>query len=253
VAAGYVTPVILGLVDGRRVGRLIRAVRQHRGSTQAEVAAEAGVSQSSVARVERGDLSAVSFVTLERVAAALEVTLRLESSWRGGDGDRLIDSEHAAVVEGVVSDLRAAGWEVLLEYTFNHYGERGSVDVLGWHVGSRALVIIEVKSRLTDLQDLLASLGRKIRIVPGLVSAERGWDATMVGRVVVMPGTTANRTIVGRHRAIFDSSFPGRAADARAWMRHPVPPGLAAIWFVSPSRLMTRTRVARVRSVRHRS
>lgn len=210
----------------------------------------AGVSQSAVARVERGDLTAVALETAERVAAALDITLRLEARWHGGDGDRLIDREHAAVVELVVSDLQAAGWDVLLEYTFNHYGERGSVDAIGWHAPSGALLIVEVKSRLTDLQDLLASLGRKIRIVPNLLVGERGWDPVSVGRLVVMPGSTANRGVVERHRAIFDASFPGRAADVRRWLRDPRDPALAAVWFVSSSRVMTGTRVRRVRKAR---
>ena len=80
----------------------------------------AGVSQSAITRVERGSLTLVTLEIAERVAAALDITLRLDSRWHGGDGDRLIDREHASVVEVVVSELRAAGWEVLLEYTFNH-------------------------------------------------------------------------------------------------------------------------------------
>lgn len=199
----------------------------------------AGVSQSAVARVERGDLTAITLETAERVAAALDITLRLDSRWRGGDGDRLIDREHASVVEVVVSELRAVGWEVLLEYTFNHYGERGSVDVIGWHAPSGTLVIVEVKSRLTDLQDLLASLGRKIRIVPDLLDRECGWKPASVGRMVVMPGWTANRAVVDRHRAIFDASFPGRAVDVHRWLRNPRDPSLAAVWFVSSSRVLT--------------
>ena len=42
-------------------------------------------------------------------------------SWRGGALDRLLDERHAALV-GVTSrdDLRATGWQVELEVTFNH-------------------------------------------------------------------------------------------------------------------------------------
>jgi len=210
----------------------------------------AGVSQSAVTRVERGDLTVITLKTAERVAAALDITLRLDPRWHGGDGDRLIDREHASVAEVVVSELRAVGWEVLLEYTFNHYGERGSVDVIGWHAPSKTLLIVEVKSRLTDLQDLLASLGRKGRIVPDLLERERGWKAASVGRMVVMPGWTANRAVVERHRAIFDVSFPGRAVDVHRWLRNPRGPALAAVWFVSSSRVVTRTRVRRVRKAR---
>jgi len=237
-------------MDGSRVGRLTRAVRIQRGLRQADVGRLSGVSQRSVARVEQGDLGSVSLETVERVAAVLGITLRLDARWQGGDGDRLVDREHAAVVDLVVSELRRVGWEVEIEYTFNHFGERGSVDVVGWHGLSGSLVIVEVKSRLTDLQDLLASLGRKIRIVPDRLAEDRGWESVRVGRVIALPGSTANRGVVDRHRAIFDASFPGRASGVRRWLRAPDGSGLAAVWFVSPSRVATRTRPRRVRARR---
>lgn len=244
---------IIRSMDGTYVGRLARAVRVDRGLTQAQVGRLAGVSQRTVARVEHGDLHGVSLDAIERVTAGLGIRLRLEARWQGGDGDRLLDREHAAVVGMVVAELRRLGWEVLLEYTFNHYSERGSVDVVGWHAPTGSLVIIEVKSRLHDLQDLLASLGRKIRIVPGRLRDERGWEPARVGRVVALPGTTSNRAVIDRHRAIFDTSFPARAGSLRRWLRGPSGDGVAAVWFVSSSRVLTATRPHRVRSSRSRN
>ena len=65
-------------------------------------------------------------VPLDAVAAALDVTVYLDARWDDGDVDRLIDRAHARIVEHVVRSLRASGWEVLVEYGFNHYGDRGS-------------------------------------------------------------------------------------------------------------------------------
>ena len=237
-------------MDGTRIGRLTRAVRIQRRLTQADVGRLAGVSQRSVTRVEQGDLRSISLDKVERVAAALGISLRLDARWRGGDGDRLIDREHAAVVDLIVSELRRRGWDVELEYTFNHFGERGSVDVIGWHAASRSLLIVEAKSTLTDLQDLLGSMGRKLRIVPDRLAEERGWESVRVGRLIALPGSTANRGIVERHHAIFDASFPARASAARRWLRAPDGPGLAAVWFVSPSRVATPTRPRRVHARR---
>lgn len=237
-------------VDGSYVGRLVRAVRVDRGLTQGQVARMTGVSQRTVARAEGGDLHAISLDALERVAVGLGIRLRLDARWQGGDGDRLMDREHAAVVEAVVAELRRLGWEVVLEYTFNHYGERGSVDVIGWHALSGSLVIIEVKSRLLDLQDLLASLGRKIRIVPDRLADERGWEVVRVGRVVALPGTTANRGVIERHRATFDASFPSRASTLRRFLRDPGDKGIGAVWFVSSSRVVATKRPRRVRPAR---
>lgn len=233
-------------MDGTRVGRILVAVRRDKRLRQRDVGRSARIGQSVVSRVERGRIDGVTVRTLERIASALELDLRIELRGRAGDIDRLVDRDHARLVELVVARLTAEGWEIVVEYTFNHYGERGSVDVLAYHPEHRALLIVEVKTRLTDLQAFLASFGRKLRVVPALVRDDRGWDVLDVGRILVIPGTTANRAVVERHRAVFDVSFPARADAIRRWLR--VPAGvLAGVWFVSPSRATTGTRVIRVR------
>ena len=219
-------------MDGRRVGRVLRAVRLHRRQRQRDVAVLAGVSQSVVSRTEHGRLDELSFGALDAIAAALDVTVFLDARWDDGDVDRLIDRAHARIVEHVVSTLRESGWEVLVEYGFNHYGDRGSVDVLAWHEESRTLLIVEVKSRLTDLQAMFTSFARKLRIVPGLVRREHGWDARHLGRLVVMPGSTANRTIVANHAATFATLFPERMPAIGTWLRRP-DRSLGGVWFVS--------------------
>ena len=64
----------------------------------------------------------------------------------------------------------------------------------------RILLIIEVKATLTDLQDLLSALSRKLRVVPELARKQLGWDADHVARIIVVAGTAANRSIVARTR-----------------------------------------------------
>lgn len=233
-------------MDAIRVGRIFLAVRQDKRLRQKDLGRLAGVGQSVISRVERGQIDGVTIGTLDKVASALELDLRLELRGRLGDVDRLVDRDHARLVELVVARLRAEGWEVIVEYTFNHFGERGSVDVVAYHSGLRALLIVEVKTRLTDLQAFLASFGRKLRLVPDLLRTERGWDARAVGRLLVLPGTTANRSIVVQHRSVFDVSFPARADAIRRWLRTPME-ALAGVWFVSASRQTASKRVFRVR------
>jgi hypothetical protein len=49
-----------------------------------------------------------------------------------GEGlDRLLDETHASLVDLIVHELRDGGWDSALEVTFNKYGDRGSVDVMG--------------------------------------------------------------------------------------------------------------------------
>jgi transcriptional regulator with XRE-family HTH domain len=219
-------------VDGRRAGSILRAVRLHLGFRQVDVAAAARVSQSVVSRAERGRLDRISVEQLDRIGEALRVRFFLDGRWLDGDVGRLIDRAHASIVEVVVEVLRRDGWEVLVEFGFNHYGDRGSVDVLAWHPGERALLIVEVKSRLTDLQATFLSYDRKVRLVPMLVRRDRGWDIRHVGRLLVMPGSSANRSVVAAHPATFASAFPERMPAIRAWLRRPSR-ALGGVWFLS--------------------
>jgi transcriptional regulator with XRE-family HTH domain len=220
-------------MDDVRIGNLARAVRRRKRWRQRDVAASAGVSQASVSRFERGQLGHLRVETIRSIARALEMEIVFEARWRGGELARLRDAEHAALVERCITLLKQQGWQVIPEYSFNHFGERGSVDILAWHPDHEALLIVEVKGRLTDLQDLVATLHRKRRVVPRLVAAEHGWNIGTIGVLVFADGRTANRTVIARHAATFGAAFPGRAVDARSWLATPSGP-LAAVWLVDP-------------------
>lgn len=221
-------------MEVRRAGRIVRAVRIHLGWRQVDLAEACGVSQSAISRLELGFAGPMSLADVDRVAEALDIRLTLDAWWRGGDVSRLLDADHAMIVDHIVGRLRTLGWQVLLEYGFNHYGERGSVDVVAWHPATRTLLLIEVKSRFTDLQELLSTFARKLRLVPRLLAEAEGWRASHVARLIVVPGTRANRSVVERHANIFDAAFPARGAGVARWLRHPADT-IAGIWFVTPS------------------
>ena len=221
-------------MDDARVGNLLRAVRRRRGWRQADVARAAGLPQTSVSRAERGQLERLTLSTTRRIAAALEVALQFDPRWRGGETARLLDELHANLVERCATILRRAGWEVIIEFTFSVYGERGAVDIIAWHPATRTLLIVEVKSVILDLQALISTLDRKVRLVPKLLAEQRGWVAERVGRLVYAPATTRNRNVVGRHEASLRFAYPMRGADARRWLVHPVG-AMAALWLARPS------------------
>lgn len=148
------------------------------------------------------------------------------------------------MVNQVAALLRGRGWDILVEYTFNHFGDRGSVDLIGWHAGHRALVLVEVKSRIVDVQDLHATSARKCRIVPPLLARERGWWPSSVGQLLVVGEASAQRRLVARHDHIFLASFPQRGREARSWLVNPAGP-LAALWFLTPSNTVTGKRPRR--------
>jgi transcriptional regulator with XRE-family HTH domain len=127
-------------MDDIRVGALARAIRHRLGWTQRQLAARIGVSQQLISVLERGHLEELTVRTARRIGAALEINLTFEPRWRGGESAQLLDADHAALVDTIVTILRDAGWEVAVEYTFNHFGERGSIDIAGWHAVSRCLL-----------------------------------------------------------------------------------------------------------------
>ena len=174
-------------MDDLKVGAILRAVRIKARLRQIDVAKLAGVSQSQVSDLERGDLRGMTIGTARDIAAAVGVRVELLPRWRAGEFDRLLDRDHAALAEIVVTLLRSERFEVLVEYGFNHFGERGSVDVIGWHATTRTLVVIELKSRIADIQNLLSTTDRKARLVPPLLARECGWRAAHIERLLVLP------------------------------------------------------------------
>lgn len=246
-------------MDDRRVGRVIREVRIRRGWRQRDLAAVASVSQALISRIELGRLEQVSLQRLRVVGAALDIALSIDAWWRGGDVDRLIDRGHAALVEHVAAELRAYGWLTRVEVTFNHFGERGSADIVAWHPATRILLIVEVKTRIGDVQATTSTFERKVRILPEVVAKEEGWDAIEVGRLLAIADTHANRALVGDHRTIFASTWSARTAAVRRWVRRPGSigngdrRGFGGIWFLPYGRLgSTADRLRHVQRVRRR-
>ena len=217
------------------VGLIFRAVRRRRGWRQIDVARRAGVSQQLISLIEHGHLEQVSLGTLRSVARALEIDLPLAPRWRGPELDRLLDAEHAALVETAVVAFAGLGWVVALEWSFNHFGERGAVDILAWHGANRALAVVEVKSRVVDVQDLLGKLDRKVRLARELLPRDRGWNPNVVGRILILPDTSTARDSIARLGRTFDTSLPARTVETRRWLRDPREP-LESIWFLRATR-----------------
>ncbi|MDQ3690419.1 MAG: hypothetical protein M3406_10360 [Chloroflexota bacterium] len=241
-------------MDDLAIGRLIMLARHRRQWRQDDLAAAAHVSRGLVGLAEAGALERMTVRSLRRIAATLEIRLPFVPLWNGGEIDRLRDRGHARLVEDVVTILRQHGWEPVVEYTFSHFGERGSIDIVGWHPASRALLVVEVKTRIYDIQALVAGVDRKARLAGQLLRTERGWNAVTVGRLVVMPELTANRAMVARHASVFQAAFSARSRTVRTWLRHPGGP-LAGLWFLSATNRIGGTKVSvgrqRVRVSRH--
>jgi transcriptional regulator with XRE-family HTH domain len=222
-------------MDPVRVGRIVRALRQRRGWRQVDLARAAGVSQPVVSRLENGQLRDLPVGTVEAIIEALGARCRFEVSWRGGELDRLLDDRHARLVGGVVQRLERLGWEAQVEVSFSVYGERGSIDALAWHAALRALLVVEVKSELTSVEETLRKLDAKSRLAAQGSVDRFSERPSATGRLLVLPDETTARRRVARAASVLDAALPVRGSAMTEWLRRPIG-GVAGLLFLPPIR-----------------
>ena len=162
-----------------QIGSTLRALRLRRGWRQADVSARAAVARSVISSLEAGNLGRHTLDALRRSVEVCGGALQIAVRVPGGDVMRLLDADHALLQSYWAHSLRRYGWLVEAEVTFNHYGERGSLDLLAWQPARRLLLVIEVKTVIVDAQELLAGIDRKARIA-AVIARERGWRPVAV-------------------------------------------------------------------------
>ena len=173
--------------------------------------------------MERGHLGSHSIDTIRKVAAALDIRVDLMARWRAGDLDRLLNSRHSALHESVARMFRThlPAWILAPEVSFAIYGERGVIDILAWHPGRRALLVIELKTDLADMNELVGTFDRKRRLARQ-IALERGWDPVSVSGWLIVVGNRTNRRRVAAHEAMLRAAFPDDGRAIRRWLRDPV-------------------------------
>jgi transcriptional regulator with XRE-family HTH domain len=208
-------------MDDQRTGAAFRAVRIRRGWIQRELARRCGVSASLISLLERGHLDAVSVRVLRQVAGVLEIRLDLVARMRTGDLDRLLNAGHAALHEELARHLdRLSGWVHAPEVSFAVYGERGVIDIMAFHPAVGALMVIELKTELVSVEDLLTTMDVRMRHAIS-IARDRGWQARHVSAWVVFADTRPNRRRVSAHASTLRSALSADGRMMRAWLRHP--------------------------------
>jgi hypothetical protein len=187
-----------------------------------------------VSLVERGHLDGVTVHTIRAILAALDARLDLGIRWRGGALDRLIDERHATIANLIVGILTLLGWSTAVEVSFNHFGDRGSIDVLAFHPMFSTLLVVEIKSEITSVEETTRRFDVKVRVARQTAFESRGWRARRVAAVLVLPEGTAARNALRRFDAIFRTTLPSRGREIRQWLRHPESE-LRGIWLLTPS------------------
>lgn len=217
------------------VSRAVRGLRKHRGWTQSDLARRIGRSRDVVHRVENDRLTGVTIGTVERIVAALGGTLAVEVRWRGAELDRLVDRTPARLTNATSERLQRLGWSSYAEVSFNHFGDRGRCDLVAWHPATRTLLIVEVKSALGNLQEVLGRLDVKVRLGAEIAAGLGLANPVRTLGALVVPEHGASRRVISEHEALF-RRYGTRGRQAHAWLRRPgssVASGL--LWFESPN------------------
>lgn len=204
-----------------------------RGWRQLDVALPARVSVATVSRIERGQFEGLSISTLMRVASALEIRIDWVPRWRGGELDRMLNSGHAAMHEAAALEFAGTDWLTAAETTFAIYGERGVIDILAFHPPTGALLVIELKTDLVDVQGLIGAVDRYRRLAPQ-IARERGWAIRSVSCWVLLRNTPSNHRRLAAHATVLRNAFPDDGRQMRGWLRQP-DGAVAALSFLSDS------------------
>ena len=182
---------------------------------------------------------------IERLLSALGARMDLRVMWNGPELDRLLDAGHAALSASVKRRLERWGWVVRVEVSYSRYGERGRIDLLAWHAPTRTLLVIEIKTDLVDVQELLGTLDAKTRLARH-VAESFGWDVAAVVPGIVFAEDRTTRYRLDRVDALFDR-YAVRGRAATAWLRRPVRAPSGLLWFTAVQGLPSRSGAPRVR------
>lgn len=206
----------------QRIGAALRSVRRRKGWSQEELARKARVSQPRVSRIERGHIGSMRLDDVRRVAAALDIRIDLYARWRAGDLDRLLNARHSELHELVARWFadELPEWVLAPEVSFSIYGERGVIDILAWHERSGSLLVIELKTTIADVNELLGTMDRKKRLATQ-VAGERGWQPKAVSTWLIVADTRTNRRRLDAHMAVIRNAMPDGTWAIRRWLRRP--------------------------------
>lgn len=207
-------------VEDQRLGAAVKALRIRRKLRQQDLADAAGMSRATISLLERGHCDHLSLATLRRVAAVIDLRLEIVGRWRGGDLERLLNRRHSLLAESFAAAIcRVAGWVVEPEVSFSVFGERGVVDQLAWNAEHAHLLLVELKTQLVDVNELLGTFDRKRRLARQ-IAMTLGWDPKLISVWLVVSDTSTNRRHAREHATLLGSRFQLDGRQFGKLLRH---------------------------------
>ncbi len=197
-------------------GASIRTIRDAVRMSQRELARRVGLSQPFVSAVENGLVPTLRLSDAEKLCDALGATLvfGVEAPLLLGPAPQR-DLVHARCLAHVCRRLQSGEWLIEREVEIGETRRPGWIDVLAFNPSIGTLLVIEVKTAITDLGELERQIGWYEREAVS-VARRLGWRARGVAVAVLLLSTAANDDVLRRNRAAFDGAFPGRARDLQA-------------------------------------
>ena len=225
-------------MDHVQLGSAIRTAWVRKRWRQEDLARAARVSRSTISRIERGHLGSLPLDLTQATCTALEIRLDLVPRWRGGDLGRMLALRHSQLHESVARTIATTypSWQLAPEASFSIYGERGVIDLLLWHSERRALLVVELKTELVDVNEMLGTMDRKRRVARRVAEGleGRGWRPTSVSGWIILAESRTNERRVAEHGTLLRAAHPADGRRMRAWLRDPAGPMSAlSLWPVS--------------------
>jgi transcriptional regulator with XRE-family HTH domain len=237
-------------VDAYRLGTVCRALRIRRGWRQEDLAKRAGATRSDVSRIECGRALELRGEVVVQVAIALGGRVGYSVTWQGGELDRLLNARHSALHETVARFFRSlGGWELAPEVSYSVRGERGIIDILAWHATTRTLLVIELKTEVVDVNELMGKVDQKQRLA-AVVVRDRGWIPARVAAWVIVGDSAMNRRRVQSHATTLRAAFPADGRSISGWLQRPDSPMKCLSFWTNAPGERTKRGVAVVRRVR---
>jgi transcriptional regulator with XRE-family HTH domain len=211
-------------------------MRIRRRLRQRDLSVAAGVPRGVIALIEHGRLEDVGFGQIRAVARALDARFEGLVRWQGGDLDRLTNRGHAQMHEAMARWFAELdGWLAVPEVSFAHYAERGVIDVMAWHASTRIVLVIELKTAIVDINDLMSTMDKRRRLAPK-IARDLGWTARAVATWVVVAASRTNSRALAEHATVLRAKFPDDGRSMRRWLAQPTGE-IAALSFLPKARL----------------
>jgi len=216
------------------MGRVIREARHECGWSQRQLAARLGVSQSAIARLERGHLDYLDVRLVTRAFDELGIRPVFDGRTLGLIGRReQRDRVHAACATYGKRRMEAAGWATSLEAELGSGRGRGWIDLLAYRETDRALLVTEFKTEIHDVGKIQRTLGWYERAA-WQPARQRGWRANSFSTALLVLDTVENDARIRANRDLFATEFPVRGRMLDEWLRTPGGPAIRGLALIDP-------------------